>query len=102
MELILSVGALAVVIGFAMVRPRGWPEAVIAVPAAAMLIAARQGMMLRERVGMNAQLHDTLAAMYADLGQRIAPVEEDRTLDGELRQLLQDIRAQSWELYADE
>ena len=69
---------------------------------AAMLIAARQGMMLRERVGMNAQLHDTLAAMYADLGQRIAPVEEDRTLDGELRQLLQDIRAQSWELYADE
>ncbi|SBV37245.1 histidine ammonia-lyase protein (Histidase) [uncultured Stenotrophomonas sp.] len=70
--------------------------------AAAMLIAARQGLLLRERVGLNAQLRDTLAAMYADLGQRIAPVEEDRALDGELRQLLQDIRAQSWELYADE
>lgn len=39
MELTLSVGALAVVIAFAMVRPRGWPEAVIAIPAAAMLIA---------------------------------------------------------------
>ena len=69
---------------------------------AAMLIAARQGLMLRERMGLDAQLCDGLAAMYADLGRRIAPVEEDRALDGELRQLLQDIRAQSWELYADE
>ncbi len=69
---------------------------------AAMLIAARQGLALRERVGLNAQLDDTLAAMYADLGQRIALVEEDRALDGELRQLLLDIRAQCWELYANE
>lgn len=40
MELTLAAGSLAVVLLFAMVRPRGWPEAVIAVPAAALLIAA--------------------------------------------------------------
>lgn len=39
MELTLALGSLAVVLLFAMVRPRGWPEAVIAVPAAALLIA---------------------------------------------------------------
>ncbi|MCP9275563.1 SLC13 family permease [Mycolicibacterium arenosum] len=35
----LALGSLAVVLLFAMVRPRGWPEAVVAVPAAALLIA---------------------------------------------------------------
>ena len=69
---------------------------------AAMLIAARQGLALRERVGLNAQLHGSLADMYADLGQRIALVEEDRALDRELRELLVEIRAQRWELYAGE
>ena len=39
MELTLALLALAVVLGFAMVRPRGWPEAVAAVPAAGLLIA---------------------------------------------------------------
>ena len=39
MELTLALGSLAVVLLFAMVRPRGWPEAVVAVPAAALLIA---------------------------------------------------------------
>ncbi|MFB5206949.1 hypothetical protein [Stenotrophomonas sp. 3diitr2024] len=43
-----------------------------------------------------------LADMYADLGQRIALVEEDRALDRELRELLVEIRAQRWELYAGE
>jgi arsenical pump membrane protein len=38
-ELTLALLALAVVLGFAMVRPRGWPEAVAAVPAAGLLIA---------------------------------------------------------------
>ncbi len=39
MELTLALGALALVLAFAMFRPRGWPEAVAAVPAAALLIA---------------------------------------------------------------
>jgi arsenical pump membrane protein len=38
-ELTLALVALAVVLGFAMVRPRGWPEAIAAVPAAGLLIA---------------------------------------------------------------
>ena len=66
---------------------------------AGMLIAARQGVALRERVGMNATLHGDLAAMYQDLCGRIALVEEDRALDGELRSLLDDIRSQRWSLY---
>ncbi|PQE01308.1 arsenic transporter [Mycobacterium sp. EPG1] len=40
MELILSVAALAAVLGFALLRPHRWPEAVVAVPAAGLLIAA--------------------------------------------------------------
>ncbi|WP_457149055.1 SLC13 family permease [Mycobacterium sp. URHB0021] len=39
MKLVAALAALAVVLGFAMVRPRGWPEAVVAVPAVGVLIA---------------------------------------------------------------
>jgi len=67
---------------------------------AAMLIAARQAVALRQRVGLQAQLQGALDAMNADLVGRIALVEEDRALDGELRQLLQDIRGRAWEMYA--
>lgn len=68
--------------------------------AAAMLIAARQGIELRQQVGPPAELRDEPAAMFADLRQRIPLVEEDRALDGELRALLADLRSERWSLYA--
>jgi len=39
-ELTLALAALAVVLGFAMIRPHRWPEVVVALPAAGVLIAA--------------------------------------------------------------
>jgi histidine ammonia-lyase len=69
---------------------------------AAMLIAARQGIELRQRVaGPQSELRDEPAAMYDDLRQRIPLIDEDRALDGELRGLLDDIRSERWALYAD-
>ena len=67
---------------------------------AGMLIAARQALALRQRVGLPSTLGEGPAAMYADLQARIALVEEDRALDSELRRLLADIRDERWAVYA--
>ena len=39
MALTLAITALAAVLGFALMRPRGWPEIVVALPAAGLLLA---------------------------------------------------------------
>jgi histidine ammonia-lyase len=44
--------------------------------------------------------HAALAAMQETLARDIAPVEEDRRLDPELRVLLERIRGKAWDLYA--
>jgi len=66
--------------------------------AAAMLIAARQALLLRERVDPALPLGPELAAFRADLDDRIAPVVEDRALDADLQRLLAALRARAWSL----
>lgn len=66
---------------------------------AAMLIAARQGVTLRQRATPETRIEGAPVEMLADLSTRIALVEEDRALDHDLRQLLDDVRAQRWSLY---
>jgi histidine ammonia-lyase len=66
---------------------------------AAMLIAARQGLTLRQRLDAELLLPESLAAMLADLSVRIPLIEEDRALDSDLQTLLVAIRARDWSLY---
>jgi histidine ammonia-lyase len=67
---------------------------------AALLITVRQGVWLRCRATPGLHPPAALAAMQEVLGGDIAPVEEDRRLEPDLRVLLGRIRAQAWELYA--
>lgn len=67
--------------------------------AAALLIAVRQGVWLRCRLEPERALPAPLAQMLAQLAQDIAPVREDRRLDGDLRLLLERMREQHWQLY---
>ncbi|AEF20442.1 HAL/PAL/TAL family ammonia-lyase [Pseudomonas fulva] len=67
--------------------------------AAATLIAANQGVWLRQRAEATA-LPAALTEMHGQLGEDFPPLIEDRTLEGELRLCLQRIRAQHWSLYA--
>lgn len=67
--------------------------------AAGVLMAARQGLGLRDRISPLA-LSPSLSAMQADLSGRMPLVVEDRALDRELRDLVDAIRARSWSLYA--
>ncbi len=68
--------------------------------AVATLLAARQGLWLREQAGELGELPAPLAETYASLNQDYPPVIEDRALEAELRQLLSQLRAQHWRLYA--
>ena len=65
---------------------------------AALLIAVRQGVWLR---GKQAELTLTgaLSDQLAALGKTIPPLEEDRALDAELRELIRLIHGHAWPLY---
>ena len=67
---------------------------------AALLIAVRQGLTLRERLDP-LPLTPALVAWQADLQARVAFIDEDRALDAELQQLIQAQRAGAWSLYDD-
>jgi histidine ammonia-lyase len=67
--------------------------------AAAALLAANQGIWLRQRDGSR-PLPAPLALMHQQLAADFPPVIEDRALEGELRLCLTRIRSQHWSLYA--
>ena len=97
MELTLALVALAVVLAFAMVKPRGWPEAVAALPAAVLLIAfdvvplrdaADEVQQLLPVVGFLAAVL-VLAQLCDDEGLfRAAGAAMARSADGNTRRLL--------------
>ena len=66
---------------------------------AAMLIAARQGVVLRQQLAPHTVVQGEPLAMLEDLVARIPLVEEDRALDADLLHLLGAIRDQHWSLY---
>lgn len=68
--------------------------------AAATLLAAQQGVWLRERSAEARPLPPALAAMHARLAEDFPPLIEDRALEGELRLCLERIRSRHWSLYA--
>ncbi|WP_263143826.1 aromatic amino acid ammonia-lyase [Pseudomonas sp. RIT-PI-AD] len=68
--------------------------------AAATLLAARQGVWLRQREEQARPLPAALAAMHAELAEDFPPLIEDRALEAELRLCLARIRARHWRLYA--
>ncbi|WP_317202892.1 aromatic amino acid ammonia-lyase [Janthinobacterium sp.] len=67
---------------------------------AALLITVRQGVWLRCRENPAVAPQAALTRMMEALGADIAPVEEDRRLEPDLRLLIERIRAQAWDLYA--
>jgi histidine ammonia-lyase len=68
--------------------------------AAAMLIAARQGLELRHRANAQLALSPALAQFFGELQARIPLVVEDRALDADLHRLLASMRADAWNVYA--
>ncbi|SFG10574.1 histidine ammonia-lyase [Duganella sp. CF458] len=67
---------------------------------AALLVTVRQGVWLRCRDHQGVLPQSPLAAMQEALVADIAPVEEDRRLEPDLRLMLQRIRSKAWTLYA--
>ncbi|WP_443190871.1 HAL/PAL/TAL family ammonia-lyase [Pseudomonas indica] len=67
--------------------------------AAATLLAANQGVWLRQQGGHEA-LPTPLARMRQQLAEDFPPLIEDRALEGELRLCLERIRSRHWSLYA--
>jgi histidine ammonia-lyase len=67
---------------------------------AGMLIAARQGMALRQRTS-TLPLPPALQGFLSRLSAQIELVEEDRALDVDLRRLIQGIHDGTWEPYLD-
>jgi histidine ammonia-lyase len=67
---------------------------------AAMLIAARQAVVLRQREQADVPVGATMQAWVEDVAARVLLVEEDRALDQDLQRLLSDIRDRAWSLYA--
>ena len=67
---------------------------------AALLVTVRQGVWLRCRTSPEHAVPGAVAAMADVLGKDVAPVDEDRRLEPELRLLLERIRGKAWSLYA--
>jgi len=68
--------------------------------AAALLITVRQGVWLRQQTNPELTLSPAITHMMQALETQIAPIQEDRRLDPELRELLVSMRQQTWALYA--
>jgi histidine ammonia-lyase len=68
---------------------------------AAMLIAARQALALRQRL-QPLHLTPSLSSMFDELCNAISFIEEDRALDGDLQRLLSAMREGRWCPYADD
>jgi histidine ammonia-lyase len=66
---------------------------------AAMLVAARQGLALRQDMDQSLQLSPALQAMQAALQAQIPLLVEDRALDKELMALVRGIQSEQWALY---
>lgn len=67
---------------------------------AAMLVAARQAITLRQRDDGAAALPPALAHFHELLSARIDVIDEDRALDAELHALLRSIREEAWHVEA--